>query len=109
MCFGELIPLRPERRSKDGAILYSVRPRNPVLVHEESERTRERFIEIASHLTWGLASAMTDPLTGGSDTIASGWQGVTLTDPLTGFIRCYLSIEKIEQLLRPNLLVSSSK
>lgn len=109
MCFGELRPIHPERRNKEDAILFSIHPRDPALAYEESERARERFIKLASNLTWGLTSGLLDPLTGGPEGLIGGWQGLTLSDPITGSIRGHLSIDKIEPLLRTDLLVSSAR
>ncbi len=109
MCFGELKPIHPEKKSVAGEILYSVHPRDPVIAHEESERVRERFIKLASHLTWGLTEGVVDPLTGRPIDLETGWQGITLSDPLTGSIRCCLDIGRIELLLRTDLKVSSAR
>ena len=105
LCFGELRPIYPETKGPFKEILYSVHPRDPVVTHEERNMTRERFVELASNVSWGLTEGTIDPLTG--HPIGHEWLGVTLQDPFTDFVRCYLDIGKIEALMRADLTVSS--
>jgi hypothetical protein len=46
VCFGELRLIYPIALSQDGEMLYSVHSRDPVVIHEEREKTKE---ESCSH------------------------------------------------------------
>lgn len=74
------------------------------MTHEERERTRERFIELASKVTWGLTEGIIDPCTGRPSRV--DWQGITQQDLCTDAIRCYLDVSKIDLLMRTDLSVS---
>jgi hypothetical protein len=94
----------PHRAFANREILYSVHSRDPVVIHEEREKTKERFIKLASKVTWGLTEGIIDPLTGRPSKVE--WQGITQLDLCTDSIRCYLDVSKIEPLLRADLSVS---
>jgi hypothetical protein len=101
VCFGELRPIYPVTLGPNGEMLYSVHSRDPVVTHEERE---ERFIKLASKVTWGLTEGIIDPLTGRPSN--AEWQGITQLDLRTDSIRCYVDVSKIVPLLRADLSVS---